>query len=96
MNSVLRSKRRWTTAEKPTSGRSFELKRVIFESERKILVRGFGLADRNSHDDSRIVIVLEEVTLSAGTQGSADAGLLFQKPLRRSPRNQQDVDPKTW
>jgi hypothetical protein len=39
----------------------FELKRVIFENERKILVRGFGLADRNSHDDSRIVIVLEEV-----------------------------------
>ena len=40
----------------------FELKRVIFETERKILVRGFGLADRNSYDDSRIVIVLEEVT----------------------------------
>ena len=39
----------------------FELKRVIFETERKILVRGFGLADRNSHDASRIVIVLEEV-----------------------------------
>ena len=39
----------------------FELKRVIFEAERKILVRGFGLADRNSYDDSRIVIVLEEV-----------------------------------
>jgi hypothetical protein len=41
----------------------FELKRVIFEAGRKILVRGFGLADRNSHDDSRIVIVLEEVGL---------------------------------
>ncbi|RPH81704.1 MAG: hypothetical protein EHM80_01500 [Nitrospiraceae bacterium] len=39
----------------------FELKRVIFETERKILIRGFGLADRNSYDDSRIVIVLEEV-----------------------------------
>ena len=39
----------------------FELKRVIFEPERKILIRGFGLADRNSYDDSRIVIVLEEV-----------------------------------
>ena len=39
----------------------FELKRVIFETGRKILVRGFGLADRNSHEDSRIVIVLEEV-----------------------------------
>ena len=41
----------------------FELKRVIFETERKILVRGFGLAGPNSHDDSRIVIVLEEVGL---------------------------------
>jgi len=40
----------------------FELKRVIFETERKILIRGFGLADRNSYDDSHIVIVLEEVT----------------------------------
>jgi hypothetical protein len=39
----------------------FELKRIIFEKRRRILVRGFGLADRNSHDDSRIVIVLEEV-----------------------------------
>src|SRR5512141_1887135 len=39
----------------------FELKRVIFETERKILVRGFGLADRKSHDASRIVIVLEEI-----------------------------------
>ena len=43
----------------------FELKRVIFETERKILVRGFGLADRNSYDHSRIVIVLEEVARQA-------------------------------
>ena len=41
----------------------FELKRVLFEARRKILVRGFGLADRDSHDDSRIVIVLEELGL---------------------------------
>ena len=41
----------------------FELKRFIFEAGRRILVRGFGLADRNSHDDSRIIIVLEEVSL---------------------------------
>lgn len=39
----------------------FELKRFIFEAGRKILVRGFGLADRSSFNDSRIVIVLEEV-----------------------------------
>jgi hypothetical protein len=41
----------------------FESKRLIFEAGRKILVRGFGLANRNSHNDSRIVIVLEEVSL---------------------------------
>lgn len=41
----------------------FELKRVLFEGKRRILVRGLGLADRSSHDDSRIVIVLEELGL---------------------------------
>lgn len=42
----------------------FEMKRVLCESRRRILVRGFGLADRKSHEDSRIVIVLEELGLS--------------------------------
>lgn len=40
-----------------------EMKRLIFEAGRKILMRGFGLADRNSFEDSRIVVVLEEVGL---------------------------------
>lgn len=39
----------------------FELRRVRFEARRRILVRGFGLADRHSFADSRIVIVLEEL-----------------------------------
>lgn len=39
----------------------FELKRVLLGARRRILMRGFGLADRNSHDDSSIVIVLEEL-----------------------------------
>ena len=39
----------------------FELKREMVESGRKILLRGFGLADRNSPDNARIVIVLKEV-----------------------------------
>jgi len=39
----------------------FELKRFLFEAGRKILVRGFGLAGRYSDEDSRIVIVLEEI-----------------------------------
>lgn len=41
----------------------FELKRVLFEGQRKILVRGLGLSDRSPHDDSRIVIVIEELGL---------------------------------
>lgn len=41
----------------------FELKSVVFEAGRKILIRGFGLADPHSYDHSRIVIILEEVGL---------------------------------
>lgn len=41
----------------------FELKRVIFERRRKLVVRGLGVIDRDSHDDSRIVIVVEEIRL---------------------------------
>ena len=41
----------------------FELKRVLFEGRRRILVRGLGLSDRSPHDDSRIVIVIEELGL---------------------------------
>jgi hypothetical protein len=41
----------------------FKLKRVIFEGRRKFLVCGFGLADRSSLDDSRIVLVLDELGL---------------------------------
>ena len=44
----------------------FELRRVIFDAGRKILVRGFGLSGRNNHHDSRIVIVLDEAA-STGT-----------------------------
>ena len=41
----------------------FELKRVIFDAGRKIQVRRFGRAGRNLHDNSRIVIVLDEIGL---------------------------------
>jgi hypothetical protein len=41
----------------------FELKRVFSEAIRTILVRGFGLSVRNAPDNSRIVIVLEELGL---------------------------------
>lgn len=37
-----------------------ELKRVLFEGRRRILMRGLGLTDRSAHDDSRIVIVMEK------------------------------------
>jgi hypothetical protein len=38
----------------------FELKRDIVEAGRKIRLRGFGIADQRSQDNSRIVIVLDE------------------------------------
>lgn len=41
----------------------FKVKRVLLEGRRKLLVRGIGLAHRSSPDDSRIVIVLEELAL---------------------------------
>jgi hypothetical protein len=41
----------------------FQLKHVVFEAGRKILLRGFGLANRHSYDDSRIILVLEEIGL---------------------------------
>jgi hypothetical protein len=55
----------------------FELKRVIFEARRRILVRGFGLANQKSPDDSRIVIVLEELGLpqERGESGRQVSGL---------------------
>lgn len=41
----------------------FKLKRVLFEGKRKLLACGFGLADRSSHDNSRIVIIMDELGL---------------------------------
>ena len=41
----------------------FELKHILFEQRRKLVMRGLGLIDRESHDDSRIMILLEEVPL---------------------------------
>jgi PAS domain-containing protein len=39
----------------------FELRRLMFEFGRKIVLRGFGLPNRNSIDHSRVIIVLEDV-----------------------------------
>ena len=73
----------------------FELKRTLFEAGRKIMVRGFGIADRNSSNDSRIVIVLEEVGPRQEpklSRGRRRPSLLSAVP--RSPKNQRDSDPK--
>ena len=55
----------------------FELKRLIFEAGRKILVRGIGMADRNSYDGSRIVIVLEEVGLRQKRKAQQEPAQVF-------------------
>jgi len=41
----------------------FELKRFVFEPGRKLLLRGFGLPDRNASKHSHIVILLEDAGL---------------------------------
>lgn len=38
----------------------FEVRRFVGEPGRRVLLRGYGLPDRNSKDCSRVVIVLEE------------------------------------
>jgi hypothetical protein len=60
----------------------FELKRVIFEAGRKILVRGIGMADRNSYDGSRIVIVLEEVGLRQKRKAQQEPAQVFSSKNR--------------
>jgi len=72
-----------------------EMKRVIVEGGRKILVRGFGLADRHAFEDSRIVLVLEEIgfrqerTLSRPQRGPA---VIRTGPT--APWTPPDGDPK--
>lgn len=46
----------------------FELKRDMIEAGRKIQLRGFGIADRSSQDNSRIVIVLDEIGFRQATE----------------------------
>ena len=40
---------------------SFESKGTVFDVARKLLIRGFGIANQDSYDHSRVVIVLDEV-----------------------------------
>jgi hypothetical protein len=61
-----------------------ELKRFIFEAGRKILVRGFGLADRNSYDNSRIIVVLEEVGLRQEPKAQQASARAFPSESRCS------------
>lgn len=61
----------------------FELQRVMVESDRKVLLRGFGLPNRNLRDDSRVVIVLEEVSLQQA-RGASLTHAKGQSPDRDS------------
>lgn len=62
----------------------FELKRVLFEGRRRILVRGLGLSDRSPHDDSRIVIVVEEL-------GLQEEGDVFEKQMKVLSQERRDA-----
>ncbi len=61
---------------------SFELKRVIFEAGRKILVRGFGIADRHSYDNSRIVMVLEDIGVRHEHKAQQEPAQVFPSKSR--------------
>jgi len=60
----------------------FELKRFTVESGRKILLRGFGLPNRNSIDHSRVIIILEEVSLEQ-ERAASQARAKVQSPDRQ-------------
>jgi hypothetical protein len=49
---------------------SFEWEGVAFDVARNITIRGFGIADRDSHDYTRIVIVLDEIGLQGEDKSS--------------------------
>ena len=61
----------------------FELKRVIFEPGRKILVRGVGLPNRNASNHSHILITLEEVRLRHGHRTQQAQGQVQPAESRR-------------
>jgi len=52
----------------------FEIRRFVCEPGRTLLLRGFGLTDRNASEHSHIVILLEDVSLrQAGRTEQAQA-----------------------
>lgn len=61
---------------------SFELESAVFDVARKILVRGFGIADRNSYDDSRIVIVLDDLGLRGEQKDPQPSAPVFHCKVR--------------
>lgn len=55
----------------------FEVRRFVGEPERSVLLRGYGLPDRNSKDCSRVVIILEE-DLSGWAKATGQAETSYQ------------------
>jgi hypothetical protein len=62
----------------------FELKRVMVESGRTVLLRGFGLPNRNSSDHSRVIIILEELSLQQEC-GTSQEQAKVHSPDREGP-----------
>jgi hypothetical protein len=62
----------------------FELKSIVLEARRKILIRGFGLADRHSYNHSRIVIILEEIGLRQEHEAQKSLGQVYPSESRYS------------
>lgn len=55
----------------------FEVKHSVGEPERSVVLRGYGLPDRNSKDCSRVVIILEE-DLKGWAKATEQAEMLHQ------------------
>ena len=62
----------------------FELKRVMVEAGRTVLLRGFGLPNRKSSDHSRVIIILEEVNLQQ-ERGTSQEQAKVHSPDREGP-----------
>ena len=62
----------------------FEMRRFVFEHGRKLLLRGFGLPDRNASEHSHIVILLEDVSLRQAGRAEPAQALVQPTDMQRA------------
>lgn len=62
----------------------FELKRFVVEPGRELLLRGFGLPDRNADEHSHIVILLEDASLRQADRTEQAPALVQSADMQRA------------